>query len=112
MGSMGVDNPKISAHAAMSGASRPYSPVYTNRRSREPRWFAALKEDGTWVLGRFHNKECRMARKVADVMWEMLENAGVKRCYGIVGDALNPVIDIPPSAPPFPRRLCQSTSPS
>src|SRR5580704_15287467 len=34
-----------------------------------------------------------MARKVADVLWEMLVNAGVKRCYGIVGDALNPVID-------------------
>jgi len=34
-----------------------------------------------------------MARKVADVMWELLANAGVKRCYGIVGDALNPVID-------------------
>jgi len=26
-------------------------------------------------------------------MWEMLESAGVKRCYGIVGDALNPVVD-------------------
>src|SRR5580704_9266872 len=34
-----------------------------------------------------------MAQKVADVMWEMLARAGVKRCYGIVGDALNPVID-------------------
>src|SRR3984885_12368224 len=34
-----------------------------------------------------------MGQKVADVMWEMLEKAGVKRCYGIVGDALNPVID-------------------
>ena len=34
-----------------------------------------------------------MARNVADVLWEMLVNAGVKRCYGIVGDALNPVID-------------------
>src|SRR6202795_1754040 len=34
-----------------------------------------------------------MAQKVADVMWEMLAAAGVKRCYGIVGDALNPVID-------------------
>src|ERR1700735_2749679 len=34
-----------------------------------------------------------MSVKVADVLWEMLENAGVKRCYGIVGDALNPVID-------------------
>jgi pyruvate dehydrogenase (quinone) len=34
-----------------------------------------------------------MARKVADVLWEMLANAGVRRCYGIVGDALNPVID-------------------
>jgi len=30
---------------------------------------------------------------VADVLWEMCEKAGVKRCYGIVGDALNPVID-------------------
>jgi pyruvate dehydrogenase (quinone) len=34
-----------------------------------------------------------MGRNVADVLWEMLEKAGVKRCYGIVGDALNPVID-------------------
>jgi pyruvate dehydrogenase (quinone) len=34
-----------------------------------------------------------MARKVADVMWDMLVEAGVERCYGIVGDALNPVID-------------------
>jgi pyruvate dehydrogenase (quinone) len=34
-----------------------------------------------------------MAQNVADVMWEMFEKAGVKRCYGIVGDALNPVID-------------------
>src|SRR6202790_477421 len=34
-----------------------------------------------------------MARKVADVMWEMLAKVSVKRCYGIAGDALNPVID-------------------
>src|SRR5271168_51377 len=34
-----------------------------------------------------------MSQNVADVMWEMFEKAGVKRCYGIVGDALNPVID-------------------
>ena len=34
-----------------------------------------------------------MSRNVADLLWEMLVNAGVKRCYGIVGDALNPVID-------------------
>jgi pyruvate dehydrogenase (quinone) len=34
-----------------------------------------------------------MGRNVADMLWEMLEKAGVKRCYGIVGDALNPVID-------------------
>jgi pyruvate dehydrogenase (quinone) len=34
-----------------------------------------------------------MGRNVADVLWKMLEKAGVKRCYGIVGDALNPVID-------------------
>ena len=34
-----------------------------------------------------------MAKNVADMLWEMLEKAGVARCYGIVGDALNPVID-------------------
>ena len=34
-----------------------------------------------------------MAQNVADAMWAMLERAGVQRCYGIVGDALNPVID-------------------
>jgi pyruvate dehydrogenase (quinone) len=34
-----------------------------------------------------------MSRNVADLLWEMLANSGVKRCYGIVGDALNPVID-------------------
>ncbi|MFI1916409.1 thiamine pyrophosphate-dependent enzyme [Nocardia sp. NPDC020380] len=34
-----------------------------------------------------------MAKNVADGMWEMLVSAGVRRCYGIVGDALNPVID-------------------
>src|SRR3984957_6984269 len=46
------------------------------------------------VPQRIHQKqECRMSRKVADGMWEMLADAGVKRCYGIVGDALNPVID-------------------
>ncbi len=33
-----------------------------------------------------------MAQNVADILWEMLASAGVKRCYGIVGDALNPVI--------------------
>jgi pyruvate dehydrogenase (quinone) len=26
-------------------------------------------------------------------MWTMLHDAGVRRCYGIVGDALNPTID-------------------
>jgi pyruvate dehydrogenase (quinone) len=34
-----------------------------------------------------------MSGNVADLLWEMLANAGVERCYGIVGDALNPVID-------------------
>ncbi|MFD8820116.1 thiamine pyrophosphate-binding protein [Streptomyces sp. NPDC059627] len=34
-----------------------------------------------------------MSRTVADGLWEMLVGAGVRRCYGIVGDALNPVID-------------------
>jgi pyruvate dehydrogenase (quinone) len=34
-----------------------------------------------------------MAKTVGDRLWEMLISAGVRRCYGIVGDALNPVID-------------------
>jgi pyruvate dehydrogenase (quinone) len=34
-----------------------------------------------------------MSGKAADLLWEMLAKAGVQRCYGIVGDALNPVID-------------------
>src|SRR5882762_3651291 len=34
-----------------------------------------------------------MSVTVADLLWETLASAGVKRCYGIVGDALNPVID-------------------
>ena len=34
-----------------------------------------------------------MSQNVADVLWKALENSGVKRCYGIIGDALNPVID-------------------
>jgi pyruvate dehydrogenase (quinone) len=34
-----------------------------------------------------------MAKNVAEGLWEMLVSAGVRRCYGIVGDALNPVID-------------------
>ncbi len=34
-----------------------------------------------------------MAERVADVLWSMLAGAGVKRCYGIVGDALNPVVN-------------------
>src|SRR3954471_1930586 len=34
-----------------------------------------------------------MSRNVADVLCEMLANACVKRCYGIVVDALNPVVD-------------------
>ncbi|GAB2663792.1 pyruvate dehydrogenase [Gordonia jinhuaensis] len=33
-----------------------------------------------------------MARTVADDLWNMLIDAGVRRCYGIVGDALNPTI--------------------
>lgn len=34
-----------------------------------------------------------MSGKVANLLWDMLAKAGVQRCYGIVGDALNPVID-------------------
>ena len=32
-------------------------------------------------------------KNVSDALWEMLADAGVKRCYGIVGDAMNPIID-------------------
>jgi pyruvate dehydrogenase (quinone) len=34
-----------------------------------------------------------MSESVAGALWAMLASAGVKRCYGIVGDALNPIID-------------------
>lgn len=34
-----------------------------------------------------------MRRTVADDLWGMLAQAGVQRCYGIVGDALNPVVE-------------------
>ena len=34
-----------------------------------------------------------MADSVAEVLWSMLESAGVKRCYGIIGDALCPIAD-------------------
>jgi pyruvate dehydrogenase (quinone) len=34
-----------------------------------------------------------MSKNVADAVWELLHAAGVRRCYGIVGDALNPTID-------------------
>lgn len=30
---------------------------------------------------------------VADATWAMLAESGVRRCYGIIGDALNPMID-------------------
>ncbi|HET6480412.1 MAG TPA: thiamine pyrophosphate-dependent enzyme [Actinoplanes sp.] len=30
---------------------------------------------------------------VADGLWQMLVSAGVRRCYGVVGDALNPVLE-------------------
>src|ERR1700683_542576 len=45
------------------------------------------------ILGPQRIREGSMSKKVADVLWEMLAKAGVKRCYGIVGDALNPVVD-------------------
>ncbi len=34
-----------------------------------------------------------MSRTVADVIVETLEQAGVKRCYGVPGDTLNHVTD-------------------
>jgi len=34
-----------------------------------------------------------MKDRVADAIWRMLAGSGVRRCYGIAGDALNPVPD-------------------
>jgi pyruvate dehydrogenase (quinone) len=34
-----------------------------------------------------------MSKKVADVIVEVLESAGVKRCYGVVGDTLNRIAE-------------------
>src|SRR6202049_1346824 len=34
-----------------------------------------------------------MGKRVADVLVETLQAAGVKRCYGIVGDTLNRITD-------------------
>lgn len=34
-----------------------------------------------------------MSKKVSDVIIEILQSAGVKRCYGIVGDTLNRVVE-------------------
>ncbi|WP_067540562.1 thiamine pyrophosphate-dependent enzyme [Nocardia crassostreae] len=34
-----------------------------------------------------------MTMTVAEALWNMLVSAGVRRCYGIVGDSLNPLID-------------------
>jgi pyruvate dehydrogenase (quinone) len=34
-----------------------------------------------------------MSKKVADVIVEVLQSAGVERCYGIVGDTLNRIAD-------------------
>jgi pyruvate dehydrogenase (quinone) len=45
------------------------------------------------VAQKLSNEEILVSRNVADILCEMLANAGVKRCYGIVGDALNPFID-------------------
>ena len=56
------------------------------------RWQGASMSLGPQARGE-RRKATVMARKVADLLWDMLVNAGVTRCYGIVGDALNPVID-------------------
>src|SRR5580692_8367615 len=55
------------------------------------RWQGASIPLGPQARGE-RRKATVMARKVADLLWDMLVNAGVTRCYGIVGDALNPVI--------------------
>ncbi|WP_141639856.1 hypothetical protein [Cupriavidus basilensis] len=64
-----------------------------------------------------------MGKKVAEVIIEVPEQAGVKRCYGIVGDTLNLIADNSPEgklfapcaaaednkgAPPFSRSARRS----
>lgn len=39
------------------------------------------------------NMENEMAKLVADVIVEALQEAGARRCYGIVGDTLNFITD-------------------
>ena len=34
-----------------------------------------------------------MAETVTDALWEIIVSAGVRRCYGIISDALDPTID-------------------
>src|SRR6202034_1761547 len=48
---------------------------------------------GSDIRSTTKSERALMSKNVADVLWEMLAKAGVKRCYGIVGDALNPVVD-------------------
>jgi hypothetical protein len=42
------------------------------------------------IIGLCSKPRENMSQTVADPMWAMLVNAEAKRCYGIVGDALNP----------------------
>src|SRR5216684_167474 len=59
-------------------------PRSARRRARRPAAPPAPGRRDFMMAGR---------KTVADAMWDMLAAAGVRRCYGIVGDALNPVID-------------------
>lgn len=43
--------------------------------------------------GKPTNRRLNMSKKVADVIVEVLESAGVERCYGIVGDTLNRIAE-------------------
>jgi len=45
-----------------------------------------------------------MSKNVADALWELLSAAGVRRCYGIVGDALNPTIGVRAATATMRRR--------
>jgi hypothetical protein len=70
------DHPSGFAHAVSVAAD-------DGARHRRDDWDRVIEQRGGGTV----------SERVADVLWSMLVGAGVKRCYGIVGDALNPVID-------------------
>jgi len=84
--------PQVKWNLAIPGTGEPSCPVARICPTLPSRSSFAVTEAA--ASGGPHGLEVgKMAKTVADGLWEMLVAAGVRRCYGIVGDALNPVID-------------------